>query len=340
MLVTFKDVGQGDSIIFEWNEDGKAKVGILDCSKNGGKNPVLNHIRNNNYKEIEFIILSHPHSDHYSGLPELLDYIQHNNLHVRLVAHTLEGTGKRYWKYFEVDRQDTKMLNKIIRDFKRLRQSGNIGIIDMLAKGTSVRMGSSGSLECLSPTHDEFEEYQRLVKLNADENIKEASKAANYLSTIFRLTIGESNFLFTSDAEIFAFRTIMNRGEYTFDEDRYVLCQLPHHGSENNHYPDFWKTVRFESKQSHAAISAGQHKSYAHPSFAVVEHFDKLGYVVNCTNIVNGMEQFTRLLALQTRHNRVLDGISVLAPEYRKANDRIYSLKDGQLKLLSNCQTA
>ncbi|MDN3582084.1 hypothetical protein, partial [Mucilaginibacter flavus] len=233
---------------------------------------------------------------------------------------------------------DTKVLNKLIRNFKRLRISGHIGFIDILVKGTSVRMGNTASLSCLAPTHDEIGEYQRLVKLEPDENVKEASKAANYLSTIFRLTIGTSNFLFTSDAEVFAFKTLMSRGEYNFSEGDYLLCQLPHHGSENNHFPDFWANVRYTKKVSHAAISAGQHKSYEHPSFTVVKHFNDLGYRVNCTNIVNGMEQFTRALSVQTKNNRILDGISILAPEYRKANDRVYQLKDDILILLSQKQ--
>lgn len=70
MRITFKDVGQGDSIILEWDKDGKKKIGIIDCNKYFGANPVLSYIKNpeNKVEEIEFLILSHPHHDHFLDL--------------------------------------------------------------------------------------------------------------------------------------------------------------------------------------------------------------------------------------------------------------------------------
>ena len=41
MKITFKDVGQGDSIIIEWLDDDKRRVGIIDCKKKGRFNPVI-----------------------------------------------------------------------------------------------------------------------------------------------------------------------------------------------------------------------------------------------------------------------------------------------------------
>ena len=33
MKITFKDVGQGDSILLEWTDDSKNKIIIIDCNK-------------------------------------------------------------------------------------------------------------------------------------------------------------------------------------------------------------------------------------------------------------------------------------------------------------------
>ncbi len=259
--------------------------------------------------------------------------MEENKYVIVKIAHTLESTHKRFWKYLEVNSSDTRVLSKLIRKFKELKQNGLLKMMDTLTKGVPVKINESTVLECLAPTQDEKEEYVRLVKMNADENIKEASQAANYLSTIFRLQIGGCYFLFTSDAEKFAFRTILDRGEYSFKDHKYVLCQLPHHGSENNHLPEFWQHIEIENKTSHAAISAGQHKSYDHPSYTVIEHFHKAGYVVNCTNIVNGMTEFTKHLKELTKNSRILDGAGELAPEYLKSNDRVYLFQDDKLIL-------
>ena len=41
MKITFKDVGQGDSILLEWIDDeGVNKLGIIDCSKKGKEIPM------------------------------------------------------------------------------------------------------------------------------------------------------------------------------------------------------------------------------------------------------------------------------------------------------------
>ncbi len=72
--IVFKNVGQGDSIILEWesSEEGTKKIAIIDCNLNKNENPVLQHLIELNLHEIEFVILSHPHEDHFSGFHELL----------------------------------------------------------------------------------------------------------------------------------------------------------------------------------------------------------------------------------------------------------------------------
>ena len=56
--ITFKNVGQGDSIIIEWSNDkNEKKIGIIDCKKNDSNNPILKHIQDFNIEEIDFIYL-------------------------------------------------------------------------------------------------------------------------------------------------------------------------------------------------------------------------------------------------------------------------------------------
>lgn len=334
MTITFKDVGQGDSIIIEWIDGASEKIGIIDCNKKGRKNPVVNHLKKGSYKEIEFIILTHPHRDHYSGLLELLEFADEKGVIINKVAHTLTATHHRYWKYFEVSNKDTRQLSRIISKFKSLRKKGVIKMMDVLSKGVTVKIDGTTALECLSPSHDEIEEYVRLVRMNADENPKEASQAANFLSTIFRLKQGNSYLLFTSDAESMAFDSIVKRREYEFGGHLYILCQLPHHGSESNHHEGFWKLIEI-NPGSHAAISAGEHRNYNHPSFSVVKGFHDMGYVVNCTNVVNGMTEFNEFVEKQKIDGLMLDYVSSIASEYVKSNDRIYLVDNDSVSLLN-----
>ena len=54
------------------------------------------------------------------------------------------------------------------------------------------------------------------------------------------------------------------------------------------------------------------------------------GYSVYCTNIVNGMKDFVKML---DRKAMTLDSFSNLAEEYLKSNDRVFEIKDGFVKL-------
>ena len=79
MYITFKNVGHGDSIIIEWDviEKDKKKVTklfIIDCKKVERKNPVISYLKKCVNPQIEYLIISHPHNDHYSGMLELMQY--------------------------------------------------------------------------------------------------------------------------------------------------------------------------------------------------------------------------------------------------------------------------
>ena len=89
LKVTFKDVGQGDSIIIEWRKNSKSYVGIIDCNlKTNNRNPILEHIKILSTKEISFIILSHPHYDHFSGFEDLFNYCEKNKIIIKNFIHT------------------------------------------------------------------------------------------------------------------------------------------------------------------------------------------------------------------------------------------------------------
>lgn len=90
--VTFKNVGQGDSILLEWNQDDEDKIAIIDCNRYLNNNPVLDYIKLKEYREINFMILSHPHLDHFSGFVELLNYCKNNNIKIRRFLHTAQTT--------------------------------------------------------------------------------------------------------------------------------------------------------------------------------------------------------------------------------------------------------
>lgn len=96
--ITFKDVGQGDSIILEWVNNSVEEFGIIDCNKKGKLNPTLDYIRTINPKELQLVVLSHPHRDHYSGFEELLLFCKEKRIKIKRFAHSLNHIGTDYWR--------------------------------------------------------------------------------------------------------------------------------------------------------------------------------------------------------------------------------------------------
>ncbi|NIM10671.1 MAG: hypothetical protein GTO45_01660 [Candidatus Aminicenantes bacterium] len=90
LTITFKNVGHGDTIILEWQNDrDENEIGIIDCHlKNGKSNLAIDHIIRNSYEKIRFVILSHPHTDHFSGFPSLLEFCRKNRIQIERFWHT------------------------------------------------------------------------------------------------------------------------------------------------------------------------------------------------------------------------------------------------------------
>jgi len=329
MKITFKDVGQGDSIILEWQSKGVNKIGIIDCNLRGKKdNPVVNYLQKVNSKEIAFLIISHPHSDHYSGMLDLLDHAEQNNIIIHRIASTfMLGDLKEYFKYFEITPQDTDLLVSIRKKWVAMMRDGLIIREDTLLDGKQMQIDDDLIISSISPSMQDVRDYQRIVKLDAKVNIKEASRAANLLSTMLRINYQNYNYLLTSDTEKASFLRAYNNEPHHFDGVNFHVCQMPHHGSIRNHASEFWANIT-NFKIQNAIASAGN--GYGHPSLNVLKAFYNSGYEVYCTNIVNGMKDFAKILF---EKQKALNSFSTPAPEYMKSNDRSFIIKEGKVVL-------
>ena len=264
---------------------------------------------------------------------ELLEYIEKKKITINRFAQTITHAGVAYWKYFEISSSDSRLLQKIIKKTRDLKEQGLIKKNDLLLDGKLIQIEQNIELECLAPSNDDIELYQKIVKLDADKNIKQASKAANLLATVIKLKIEDNFILFTSDAESSALLGIIKNYAQKFKGAKFHVCQLPHHGSENNINENFWEIVETIDER-HAIISAGENKKYNHPSYNAIKKFHDNGFQIHCTNIVNGMAEFAKDLKELKKASLALDECSELAEEYIKSNDRVFQLHKNQFYLV------
>ena len=167
--VHFIDVGQGDSELIRT----KNKTVLIDCGEREYYNEVISYIENLGISRLDYVIVSHPHSDHMGGMSYILDKFDIGLVIMPKVKEELTPTTNAY---------------------KRLLESigeNNIAV-EYASVGASYPL-DEGEMTLLSPVRD----YDDLN---------------NYSITV-RFSYGEDSFLFTGDIEKEAERDILDFGE-------------------------------------------------------------------------------------------------------------------------------
>ena len=167
--VHYIDVGQGDCSLVVC--DGQTL--LIDAGENGHETEVINYLRSLGIDKLDYIIATHPHSDHIGGLPEVIEEFGMDNIIMPRLTKEQTPTTKTY----------TRMLEEI-------KASG--------AKVISAKVGSTytlgeASFEILGPVSDSTEDL-------------------NSMSVVAKVTHGENSFLFTGDAESDEEREIFGAG--------------------------------------------------------------------------------------------------------------------------------
>lgn len=68
--VHFIDVGQGDCTLIELPEN---KIMLIDAGDNGREDEIIDYIDRLNIKKIDYLVATHPHSDHIGGMKEIIE---------------------------------------------------------------------------------------------------------------------------------------------------------------------------------------------------------------------------------------------------------------------------
>ena len=68
--VHYVDVGQGDCTLIELPEN---KVMLIDAGENGHESDVMNYLDRCGIRRIDYLIATHPHSDHIGGIEEVVE---------------------------------------------------------------------------------------------------------------------------------------------------------------------------------------------------------------------------------------------------------------------------
>jgi beta-lactamase superfamily II metal-dependent hydrolase len=336
MKISFKNVGQGDSIVLEWQSKGVPKFGVIDCNRYQGGNPVVEHLKLNEVKELSFIFLTHPHVDHFSGMIELLDHCLDNNIQIRRFVHTLRSDPRliRSLDRANVKAEDSMQLHALFKKLQDLYTRKVIVEMGNAEVDWSIVLNESWTLRNLSPTEKIMSVYLAQAERYRNTDLAKCGSLANLLSAILCLEgPNETQALLTADAEIEALGHILDRISELF-EGKLVLAQIPHHGSASNHSPVFWNSFA-KMPQCPAVVSAGENKKYKHPDLEVIAYFEASGFQVHATNDVHGFRE-NRLNKELLKLSRILDEVSEIVEPFVDGVDQVFVLQDKKMHLASS----
>ncbi|MGE0562771.1 MAG: ComEC/Rec2 family competence protein [Flavobacteriales bacterium] len=330
--IIFKDVGQGDSIIIEWVEEEINCFGFIDCNLYESRNPILDYVIEKNIKLIDFLILSHPHLDHFSGFHELLTYCRENNIIVKKFLHTAIVSKE----YFLTSVRSVVAENELMKLFdlvRILRDETGMGIHSLDDNPDIVKkLGQNFKLEVLAPSSVEIDKYIKGINFPFDEEESTCHPKANWLSTIIKIYNDKCAVLLTSDSESSTLSTICTKKPKRVDH-KFIIGQAPHHGSGANLNQVFWR-LRKRFKNTPIVISVGKN-GYKHPSKKVIDFFEKTGnYEIYSTNHVGSLISKPKSSPAMDALDIISKVTTVSPTKYKYSGDKVFILTEDILKIV------
>ena len=296
--ILFKNVGQGDSILIEWIRDNRYHYGILDSNLYENENPILEEIKSRNITHLDFIIISHLHYDHYSGIAEILDFCITKKITIGFFLHTFTN---EFAKILDTLFLSQKEQNNTTRLLDNIIKANNDDIIIEMAEVSNnfkpISLFDDVKLNFLSPSN---KDSLKLASQRVHYDSKRSTTPPNFniMSTIIMLTNESVSVLLTSDATKKKFKELRNTSIKNIH-----LVQVPHHGSKYNLEETFWKKID-KKENCPAVFSVGRSMKDKLPDKEVISFFEGERFYNTSTNPVYGLSEFYNLPETDAVTNR------------------------------------
>ena len=85
LKVHYLDVGQGDSIFIELPNN---ETMLIDAAESYQSENIINYLKNLNYQKIDYVIGTHPHTDHIGGLRDIINTFEIGKIYMPKVVST------------------------------------------------------------------------------------------------------------------------------------------------------------------------------------------------------------------------------------------------------------
>ncbi len=254
--IHFINVGQGDAILVQFNDG----VEVLIDAGSGSSRYPSSEIKTNflSYLNsvgidgtLDYVIATHPDSDHVNMLSEVLEIYTVDN-----IMYNDMDKGTLVYNDFKAD----AILEVQAENLYKLDEDGEI-YKDFIT-------GVGYSFDIYAPGYSTFQ----------DENPEFDAEESNSMSPIIVLTIHETVILLSGDATFETEEWFLNSlGTETLDVD---VLKVGHHGSAGSTGESFLATINAEF----AIISSDEGAAYAHPRPELMTRLFNAGVVTYRTS--------------------------------------------------------
>jgi len=201
LIVKYIDVGQGDCELISYG----GRSVLIDSGEKDAEDAVFEAIDGLGIKKLDYIIATHPHSDHIGCMDKVIKNYEVGTVIVPQISDDMIPTSNTYERF----------LNAL--SYKGIRL-------------TAAKCGDVYSLEAFEGDNTAFE-----VLAPAGDGYDDL----NDWSVVIRLVHGNSSFIFTGDAEAVSESDILSLGKNISSD----VLKVGHHGSSSSTSDEFLEAV-------------------------------------------------------------------------------------------------
>lgn len=270
------NVGQGDSMLFQLP---LKRWGLIDCNIASWREfaPVHEVIKKYEVSQLNILALTHPHSDHYLGMPQWIERYRDemsefwdsglNNRETLVQLKKKRRDGAHLAQIYEwFDHSRRRLTHRIFRSRKLLLSEPDLEV------------------QCLAPSHFHLSNIEHGIAAYVSGSRK-TLPSLNLASGVVAMFYGKTCLLLGADATGASWQTIL---EVLQNRDMpkvfRTIVKVPHHGSRESNPKHAWEYLKHRMAATHAIISVSKSNRYSHPHDVTIERLLDLGIEVVCTS--------------------------------------------------------
>ncbi len=262
LRIDFLNIGQGDSIFIIF-PDGKTMLIDGGYTVFGNASAILNTLEYYKIKEIDYLMLTHPHADHCNQLPPVLQkhFVKEFFVPLLLPSYGMKDA-KQLKGHFHTSEYYEFYQEMLIQEENGAVVNYNVDTFSIVGEDYSF------DFYCFPE-----EEYQKLSGKSSNDEV-------NASSTIGFLTYRQARYAFTGDSnyineEYFISNFVNDDNKHLFSS---TLLKVPHHGSMTSTTQEFLDVL-----QPKASVICVGSNIFGHPTQPVLHRLKSIGSTIFTT---------------------------------------------------------